>query len=76
MNSFQENKQSASNDFLSLFENSEIEDFDIDYLDTISFTAPPAPVAGAKMSNDTRNNLQRINEKTIQLEKDRQGESF
>lgn len=73
MNTLKENNKTASNDFLSLFENSEFDDLDIDYLDTISFTAPSAPSKGTNMNNDARKNLQRINDKTIQLEKDRRG---
>ena len=73
MNTLKENNKTASNDFLSLFENSEFDDFEIDYLDTISFTAPPAPSKGTNMNNEVQNNLQRINDKTIQLEKDRRG---
>ncbi len=77
MNNFKENnKTSVNNDFLSLFENSEFDDFDIDYLDTITFTAPSGPAkSGTIMNNESRKNLLRINEKTIQLERDRQGKN-
>ncbi len=87
MNVTKENSgaKNASNDFLSLFENSEFDtDFDVDYLEQLnSFTAAPGTTAAATgpaasvtrniMSTETRGNLQKIQEKTIQLEKERRG---
>ncbi len=57
------------NDFLSLFDNSYLDDsIDLDYLE-----AHNQPLATTTMNEDTRRNLRRIQEKTVELEKERRG---
>ena len=57
------------NDFLSLFDNSYLDDsIDIDFLETRN-----QPLATTTMNEDTRRNLRRIQEKTVELEKERRG---
>ena len=78
MKNFKETSKNVNADFFSLFENPELDEFNIDYLEQVSF-APPAPLtvtANSKQSDSSRGNLQRIQEKTFQLEKERRGLLF
>ena len=59
----------TSSDFLALFDNSDFEDIDLDYLDSAAL----APFTSTTMSDETRRNLRRIQERTMELERERRG---
>lgn len=71
-----------TSDFLSLFENTAFDDIDLEYLDAINFTpatnklvSTTTPVS-AMMNDDVRRNLRRIQDKTLQLERERRDIQF
>lgn len=72
----------TNSDFLSLFGTSAFDDIDLEYLDAINFTPPTHKLVStttgtsALMNEDTRRNLKRIQDKTIQLERERRDIQF
>lgn len=66
------NYKDKKSDFLSLFDNTTLDDIDLlDYSETLALE----PISST-MNDETRKNLRRIQDRTLQLEKERRGALF